>query len=304
MKKIIGKLKDLFGMDEDDAEPQEPAPLKPEPQEDPKPKNKKVSSLPMAPAKREEIIRFIVHALQPFKDEKKLAIAGLSLYVLCKGNETETLINTALVLPIKDAFRDDYLKLELENNYFKLSDNWFFECAFVYDMLPKCDSTEGNYGLKIQIKGKNNGRNNSAKASLTTLVGQTSEKTYELDGSLKQKYFIGRGEQPMLASGRMHTNDIYFLEKKDQGYDNQAATGNEFVSRNHAYIKYSTETNQFLLYADKGGLPENGNKTKIHKLNGNIIKITVAGVGHELANGDILELGGEAKMLIKISVAQ
>ena len=91
------------------------------------------------------------------------------------------------------------------------------------------------------------------------------------------------------------------MNKDDPAFDEQKAKGNISVSRNHAYIQYDAETNNFFLYADKGGLLETGNKIKLYKTNDSIYRLDIAGTGHELHDGDIIELGGEAKLLFTLS---
>jgi hypothetical protein len=97
-----------------------------------------------------------------------------------------------------------------------------------------------------------------------------------------------------LTSGKIHTNDIVFWGQGEPEFDAQTANANLHVSRNHAYIMYNPQLDKFFLFPDKGGLPENGNKTRILTVDDKVKSLNVPGVSHELQNGDQIELGGAA----------
>ena len=126
------------------------------------------------------------------------------------------------------------------------------------------------------------------------LVGKTEFPEYELNPQQQLKFNIGRTKNPQLSSGRIHTNDIVFWGQDEAAFDAQTAGANLHVSRNHAYILYNPQLDKFFLFPDKGGLPENGNKTRIYTTDDKVKSLNVPGVSHELQSGDQIELGGAA----------
>ena len=72
---------------------------------------------------------------------------------------------------------------------------------------------------------------------------------------------------------------------------------NQYVSRNHAVITFNPQQRSYFIAADKGGVPESGNKTKLFTAAGRIVRLDIAGAAHELQDGDQLELGGSARLL-------
>ena len=82
--------------------------------------------------------------------------------------------------------------------------------------------------------------------------------------------------------------------KELRQFNAQTGMVNLHVSRNHAYILYNPQLDKFFLFPDKGGLPENGNKTRIYTADDKVKSLNVPGVSHELQNGDQIELGGAA----------
>jgi pSer/pThr/pTyr-binding forkhead associated (FHA) protein len=256
------------------------------------------STLPPAPKKREEIIQFILNALHPYIDEKNTGIIGLALYVLCTNEEEEELAKVALYVDRTDKFKNDELKRKLINHYIELPQNWYFEIHLCKETLPDFKLKQGNYGLNIVTNQHD--IKPTALAKLTVLAGQTDKETYLLNAAEKQRYHIGRGRSPQLSSGRMHINDIVFLGKEEAAYDAIKGASNPFVSRNHAIINYDIAEGRFFLYADKGGLPESGNKTKIFKAGNRIERLDIDGVAHALEDGDQIELGGEARLLFTV----
>ena len=113
------------------------------------------------------------------------------------------------------------------------------------------------------------------------------------------KFHIGRSKSPQLSSGKIQLNDIVFLGKGEPGYDEWAGRANLHVSRNHAYIIFDPKIGQYLLYPDKGGLPDNGNKVKVHTADDKVKWLNIYGVAHLLQEGDQIELGGEAVLRFK-----
>lgn len=255
-------------------------------------------SIPATRAKREEIVRFIINGLKPYIDEKGHTIAGLRLYVVCNNKELEETLQVALCSDTPGMFQKDHLERKLVNNFIQLSHDWFFEHHLVKDKVPDYCITHGAMGLEVIRRGQDFVQQYSI-AKLQVLVGQAELPEYELNPQQQLKFNIGRTKNPQLTSGRIHTNDIVFWGSEDLLFDAQAGIANLHVSRNHAYIVYNPQLDKFFLFPDKGGLPENGNKTKIYTADDKVKSLNVPGVSHELMDGDQIELGGSAILIFK-----
>jgi hypothetical protein len=265
-------------------------------QQAPKPSakdNNAALSIPATRTKREELIRFIINGLKPYIDEKAHTIAGLRLYVLCDNKENEEILRVALCTDNTGMFQKDHLERKLVNNFIQMADNWFFEYHFVKDKLPEYCIVQGSLGLEVIRRGQNFVQQYST-ARLQVLVGKTEFPEYELNPQRQLKFNIGRTKNPHLPSGKIHTNDIVFWGQGEPQFDEQSVGANLHVSRNHAYILYNPQLDKFFLFPDKGGLPENGNKTRIYTADDKVKMLNVPGVSHELQHGDQIELGGAA----------
>lgn len=254
----------------------------------------KKSWYPETAQRREEIISFIINALKPYVDESGIVITGLRLYIVCADNAEQETARIALYADKPGYLRTEKLERKLQNNFIQLADNWGFSYELVKE-LPDCIFKKDKLGLDVILNQHT--REHRVLATLRVLTGQTASTEYVLDSSANKPYHIGRGFQPQLSSGKLHTNDIVFLNREDPGFDEHLGKQNLYVSRDHAIIAFNPAFNRFLLYADKGGLPESGNKTKIFKTSNKIERVDIAEIGHELRNGDQIELGGGAKLL-------
>jgi len=264
-----------------------PTPAAPEQSEQP------ALSIPATKAKREEIIKFIINGLKPYIDEKGHTIAGLRLYVVCNNKEQEEMLKVALCNDTPGMFQKDHLERKLVNNFIQLAGGWFFEHHLVTDKLPDYCIIQGRMGLEVIRRGQDLFQQYSV-ARLQVLVGQTEFPEYELNPQQQLKFNIGRTKHPKLSTGKIHTNDIVFWAQDDPPFNTQTGMVNLHVSRNHAYILYNPQLDKFFLFPDKGGLPENGNKTRIYTADDKVKSLNVPGVSHELQNGDQIELGGNA----------
>ena len=216
MKNFFSKLKKVFGLIDEKPQDNEAAnEAEGEHQQNKKPQtsatHKPVSSLPQASTLREDITRFIIHALQPYVDEKTTAVSGLSLYILCAGKEEETLASAALMLHKPGAFRKEYLEHKLLNNFIRLADNWFFESHVMQDALPDCMSIQNNYGLDISV-GNTYKTSRHATAFLKTVVGQTTLGIYELNSRHKNKYCHWTGRAIAAFIRQNSYKRYYFFE--------------------------------------------------------------------------------------------
>jgi len=252
-----------------------------------------VLSIPATRARREEIVRFIINGLKPYIDEKAHTIAGLRLYVVCNNKELEETLQVALCSDTPGMFQKEHLERKLVNNFIQLAGDWFFEPHLVKDKLPDYCISHGTMGLEVIRRGQDFVQQYSI-ARLQVLKGKTELPEYELNPQQQLKFNIGRTKNPQLTTGKIHTNDIVFWGQDDPGFDAQTGAANLHVSRNHAYIQYNPQLDKFFLFPDKGGLPENGNKTRIYTADDKVKSLNVPGVSHELVDGDQIELGGAA----------
>lgn len=248
--------------------------------------------IPATHAKREEIIAFIVQALKPYVDERSLSVAGLHFYILCASQEEIEVAQVALYADKPGLFRKEHLERKLINHFIQLEPDWFFESKLVKDQLPENCIQQGAFGLKV-VRPNERIVTNYSKASIEVLVGQAEQSKYILDPHTKFRFEIGRSKAPKLSSGKMRLNDIVLIGQEEAGYDERLGHVNLHVSRNHAYILYEPKSDQYFIYPDKGGLPDNGNKTKVHMADDKVKWLNIYGVGHALQEGDQIELGGE-----------
>jgi hypothetical protein len=303
MKELFRKLKTVFGAETGvaaaDIAGKDPVILQPGAMVSALARPGKESVLPPAPRKREEIIRFIIHALRPYVNEKNTGIKGIRLFVFCQNTEEQNLLNIALHADRHNAFKNDVLSLKFSDNYLYPEPSWFFEFSVLREPLPDCQISEGSFGLDIIRDTPVNG--SLALARVTVLSGQAEKEEYLLDPSIKLKYKIGRGHHQALPSGIMHNNDIVFLSREDACYRESTGAANLTVSRYHALIVFNPEQNKYYIAAGKGGTPDSGNKTKLFTENGKMTRLDIAGALHLLADGDQIELGGSARLLFQIN---
>lgn len=256
------------------------------------------SFMPVTPFKRDAIVGFIVQSLKPYVDEKGLSVAGLHFYISCEDEQQEEAARVALYMDRPGLFKTEHLERKLLNHFIQLDPAWFFEAEVVKGPLPEDCQKQENFGLKVIPSGQRVTARYS-KACIQVLMGQTEQYEYILDPHVQLKFNIGRSKAPQLSSGKIQLNDIVFLAKGEQGYDDVAGKANLHVSRNHAYILYDPKADGYFLYPDKGGLPDNGNKLKVHTSGDKVKWLTIYGVAHALQDGDQVELGGEAVLRFK-----
>jgi pSer/pThr/pTyr-binding forkhead associated (FHA) protein len=249
--------------------------------------------LPVTPLKRDAIIGFIVQSLKPYVDEKGLSVAGLHFYIASNSPEQEEAARVALYTDKPGLFKTEHLERKLLNHFIQLEPGWFFESTIVKDLPEDC-LQQDNFGLKVTRTGELRIIENYSTARLQVLMGQAEHHEYLLDPHTQLKFYIGRSKAPQLSSGKIQINDIVFLSKGEPGFDEVAGRANLHVSRNHAYIVYDPKTDLYFLYPDKGGLPDNGNKIKVHTSDDKVKWLNIYGVAHILQDGDQIELGGEA----------
>lgn len=281
---LIDNLKQLFGLGVPPTELPKPADIQPV-----------RSTLPPTQQQRDQIYRFVVEKLSAYTNETEGLPSGLTLWIHCADKAEEEHLNVALYATQPGHFQAE-LSRHLANHYIRLTPDWQFNWHFVADALPDvCTYRQGDWGLQIH-------RPETEKpliARLRTLVGQTTQRSCILDPTLQTEFRVGRGRMVQTASGRVRTNDIAFIDSSEPDFDPQQGEANLTVSRQHATIRYEVEGRRYRLFADAGGLPANGNKTKILRTDETVVRADLPGVGYLLAHGDQLELGGEAKILFE-----
>ena len=287
---ILNDLKQFFGL----GAPSAPAPSEPRlPDTSAAPIR---AGLPATPQHREVLYRFIVEKMAVYSNETEGLPSGLKLWVCCNDPAEEDQMAVALYAGRPGHFQAE-LSRHLADHYIQFAPGWTFNWAFVRDNLPEATTyRQGNLGLTVLRPATNK----PLRARLRTLTGQTVEDSYLLDPAVKTDYYIGRCQTVQTASGRVRTNDIAFLDADESGFDPQRGEPNLSVSRQHATIRYDTAIGQYRLLADAGGLPSNGNKTKILRANDTIERADLPGVGYILGPGDQIELGGEAKLVLEL----
>ena len=286
---FIDNLKQLFGLGTYPAEAKPtPAPAASSPAPAP-------SGMPTTPRQRENLYRFIVEKLAAYSSETDGLPTGLKLWIRCADTAEEDRMGVALYAAQPGHFRSE-LSRHLADQYIRLAPNWTFSWQFVRDELPAvCAYQQGNLGLEVIRPSTSK----PLQVRIRTLTGQTTQTIYILDPALQTEFRIGRGRTVETSSGRVRTNDIAFLDPGEPGFDAQRGEPNMSVSRQHATIRYDAEARRYRLMADAGGLPANGNKTKILRADDTIERADLPGVGYTISPGDQIELGGEAKLLLE-----
>jgi len=291
MKNIFNRLKKGFGTEQETTASDGPAPSA---------AGEAASFMPSTPAMREAIIGFIIQSLQPYVDEKGLSVTGLHFYIVCSNREQEETARVALYMDRPGMFKTEQLERKLQNHFIQLDPGWFFEWHVVKDQqLPENCIRKANFGLNVVRSGEPV-TGHYSKAVVEVLTGQAGQSEYILDPHKQLKFYVGRTSTPQLFSGKIQQNDIVFIGRDEPGFNELTGSPNLHVSRNHALIIYDAGTNSWLLYPDKGGLPENGNKLKVHTNNDKVKWLNIYGVSHCLADGDKVELGGEAVLRFRL----
>jgi hypothetical protein len=290
MKNLINKLKKSFGLAAETTVAEQSSVSAQE-----EPTN---SFIPATPVKRDAIIRFIIQALKPYVDEKSMSVAGLRFYIHCASQEQEEAARVALYTDKPGMFKSEHLERKLLNHFIQLEPGWFIEYHIVKDQLPENCIQQGNFGLKA-IRAGDHIVEKYSTACLQVLVGQAEQFEYILDPHVQLRFNIGRSKTPQLSSGKVQLNDIVFIGVGEPGFDELAGRANLHVSRNHAYITYDPKSDKYFLYPDKGGLPDSGNKIKVHTADDKIKWLNMYGIAHLLQEGDQIELGGEAILRFK-----
>lgn len=299
---LVENLKQLFGLGAPASAPTPapqptvaapPAPA-PVPVEESRP-DPAPSGMPSTPRQREIIFRFVVEKLAAYSTETEGLPTGLKLWIRSADTAEDDRMNVALYATQPGHFRQE-LARHLADSYIQLAPDWKFEWEFAREELPKtCTYQHGKLGLEVVRPADEK----PLQIRVRALTGQTAQASYVLDPTVQTEFRIGRGQMVQTASGRVRTNDIAFLDTEEPGFDPKQGQPNGAVSRQHATIRYDPARRRYSIVADAGGLPANGNKTKILHPDETVDRADLPGVGYVLAPGDQIELGGEAMLLIE-----
>ena len=143
--------------------------------------------------------------------------------------------------------------------------------------------------------------NRARKAELFAIPNYGSLKmekyvldSVEIEGMASRRYNIGAGEYPDVR-GRFRHNHIAIDDDPDSaGYER-----NKYVSRTHAYIRYSVKDG-FLLQAEPEGTPKADKGTRIYR---DEVTIDVDDVvAQPLKDGDCIELSKNVRLMFKVLV--
>ena len=239
---------------------------------------------------------FIVEKLAAYSSETEALPVGLKLWIRCADTAEEDRMSVALYAGQPGHFQQE-LSRHLADHYIRLAPNWKFNYQFVSDELPAdCTYQKGNLGLEVIRPALEK----PLRVRVRALTGQTAEVSYLLDPAIQTEFRVGRGQMAETASGRVRTNDIAFVDAGEPGFDEAKGDPNLSVSRQHATIRYDAAKRRYCLIADAGGLPANGNKTKILRTDDTIERADLPGVGYVINPGDQIELGGEAKLVLEL----
>ena len=254
------------------------------------------AGMPSTPRQREALYGFIVETLAAYSSETEGLPTGLKLWVLCDNAAEEDRMAVALFAGQPGYFQQE-LSRHLADHYIKLTPDWTFSWEFVRDEFPAdCTYQQANLGIEVLRPTTEN----PLLVRIRALTGQTAQATYLLDPAVQTEFRVGRGQMVQTASGRVRTNDIAFLDAGESGFDQEKGEPNLSVSRQHATIRYEVAKRRYCLMADAGGIPANGNKTKILRTNDTTERADLPGVGYVLNPGDQIELGGEAKLVLEL----
>jgi hypothetical protein len=139
---------------------------------------------------------------------------------------------------------------------------------------------------------------NSIKAEIRSLpyYGSLKKERYvfssmEIEKTPSQRYNIGIGEYPEVKGFRQNHIAV------DDDPESPEFSKNRYVSRKHAFIRYSLETG-FLLQAEFEGTQKAGKRTRILREE-QIIEVDDV-VAQPLKDGDCIELSKNVRFMFKI----
>lgn len=232
--------------------------------------------------KKQEIIQTVIHQLRHLIGLSKVRYSHLILFVKTTSPADDIAVGAVVN---QDNFVRE-LDIALKNAQIQLPANWIFEArvsASLPEHLPA--TSDGRYALEIK-------QAQPAPLAIKTRIGQTKEDiTFLVD--FEKRYNLGRGATVQLDSGGVISNDIIFMNPEDAGYDSAQGAPNARVSRHHAYIQYDPDSNHFMLFPYRGGLPVNGNRTKILRKDLAPISLREPGYGEILYVSDQILLGND-----------
>ncbi|RFZ84515.1 FHA domain-containing protein [Mucilaginibacter terrenus] len=232
---------------------------------------------------RHTLLQFIKQELQKAEGGEGSNIKGLSLYINCSEADRH-MYEAAVYAETPDLFRDEIQKIA-DDYDLGLPERWSLDIFFDDDK-PEEAVQALNVDAAFFIKTGKHFIQQKATGYIRVLNGETEQAEYEIQSG-GDKVNIGRDKRAQADDGFFRTNQIAF--PSDSGN-----AANKYISRQHAHIEWSVDTQRFMLFADDGGIPPR-NKIKIRAdKSDNVIKLHSTTIGHPLAEGDQVILGESA----------
>lgn len=233
---------------------------------------------------REALIVFIKQELQKMEGGEGKHIKGFQLYLACKPAE-RYMYESAVYMDEENRFKEELQRIA-DDFAIDLPEHWLLELLFAEE-LPAAAIKIPNLDAGLIIKTPEHVVvQKSDIGYVRVLNGEAEQAIYELKAG-GGRINIGRDKQAQDGEGFMRENDIAFPSESSNAC-------NKYISRQHAHIEWSNETDSFLLYADDGGVPPR-NKVKVRSVGEhNPVKLTFTELGHHLQEGDQIILGESA----------
>lgn len=233
---------------------------------------------------RNKLLQFIKEQLQRREGGEGSNIKGIELYI-ASGPEEKDLYESTVYFHENDRFKNEEIQKIADDFAIALPPQWNLNIVFV-DELPAetVKSKELPVGLHIATK-KQPRLDTPTIAYLKVLTGEAENSEYRLTAG-SGRICIGRDREVQTADGFFRMNTIAFLVKS-------SSDSNKYISRQHAHIEWNEESGCFFLFADEGGIPPR-NKVKVQTVDGSLIKLQTAQIGHALREGDQIMLGESA----------
>jgi hypothetical protein len=232
---------------------------------------------------RDTLLRYIKKELQKAEGGEGGNIKGIHLFILADNNNKQV-YESAIYAGDENRFKNEVQKIA-DDYALDLPKNWVMEIEFCTDIPPEASAIDG-LDAALFIRTKDNAIQKSATGYIRVLNGEAEKKEYTLT-SADGKVNIGREKKVQVNDGFFRLNHIAFP-------GDSANESNRYISRQHAHIEWSNDSNSFMFYADEGGVPP-GNKVKVRSAKDETLnKLNSTQIGHKLDEGDQVILGESA----------
>lgn len=232
---------------------------------------------------RHALLQFIKQELQKAEGGEGANIKGLTLYLTCSSGDRH-MYEAAVYADQPEVFKDEVQRIA-DDYDLGLPAKWTLEVLLDTEV-PAEATAATNIDAAFFIKTSKHFIQQTATAYVRVLAGEADQNEYRLTSGT-EKVNIGRDKKAQAADGFFRTNHIAFPSES-------ADVANKYISRQHAHIEWSIESQHFILFADEGGIPPR-NKIKIRSdKSDNIIKLHSTTIGHPLEEGDQVIIGESA----------